>query len=851
MTAPSGLSKCAVTLEAPASTIPATGGSGSVVVKTSRECQWTAASEAPWLTITGGGSGQGEGTVQYSAAANADPVSRNATINANGQRTEVTQAAGECQLQLQETAASFSRGGGSGSVQVRASSALCSWTANSESDWISIRSGREGKGTGMVSYDVAATNGPPRSGGLTIAGQRYTVTQAEGCTFTIAPASYSAGASGGNGTVAITAGPGCPWTAVTNNEWITVNAPGTGTGSGVVTFTVAPTTGPPRVGTLAVAGETFTVNQSAGCTYQVNPATHTVDASGGTRSVTVSAGGGCPWTATSTASWITIASGGSGAGNGSVTFNVAATTGPARAGTLSIAGQTVTVSQGQGCTYTIAPDGQSVDASGGAGTVTVTAGSGCLWTATSNAAWITVTSGASGSGGGTVAFSVAATTGPSRSGTLTIAGRTFTVNQGQGCTFALSSSGASAPAGGGTGSFDVTTASGCGWSASSNNPSWLTVTSGASGSGTGPVAYSVAANPGPSRSGTITAAGRTFTVDQAGGCTYSIAPSSQNVETVGGTPSVAVTAEPGCTWTASSNAPWITVSSGASGTGNGNVQLAVAANTGAPRTGTATIAGQTFTVNQAGGCTTTISPVEQTLPAGGGNGSFSVNAGEGCGWTAATTAGWIGITSGAGTGQGTVQFTGQANAGPARVGTITVSGQTFTVRQDGGCSYAVAPLTLTSPDVGGTHTVTVTTSPECTWTSMSNNTPWITVSGAATGSGTAQLAVQPNTGPARTGSATVADKVVTVSQDSGCRPTITPDQADIPKEGGGGTVTVTSADGCAWTAVSNNVPWLNVTSGASGAGNGAVQFTVAANPDMAPRRGTLTIAGLTFTVRQN
>ncbi len=55
-----------------------------------------------------------------------------------------------------------------------------------------------------------------------------------------------------------------------------------------------------------------------------------------------------------------------------------------------------------------------------------------------------------------------------------------------------------------------------------------------------------------------------------------------------------------CAWTASSNAlPWLTITSGASGTGNGSVGLSIAANTGAARTGTATIAGQTFTVNQA------------------------------------------------------------------------------------------------------------------------------------------------------------------------------------------------------------------------------------------------------------
>ena len=85
------------------------------------------------------------------------------------------------------------------------------------------------------------------------------------------------------------------------------------------------------------------------------------------------------------------------------------------------------------CAYAISPSTQSFGASGGTGSVTVTASpSACSgsWTATSNDSWITITSGSSGTGSGTVAYSVASTTsGSSRSGTLTIAGKAFTVVQ--------------------------------------------------------------------------------------------------------------------------------------------------------------------------------------------------------------------------------------------------------------------------------------------------------------------------------------------------------------------------------------------------------------------------------------
>ena len=94
---------------------------------------------------------------------------------------------------------------------------------------------------------------------------------------------------------------------------------------------------------------------------------------------------------------------------------------------------------GTSCTYSINPASTAVAAGGGSGTVGVTAGSGCAWTAVSNTAWLTVTGGSSGTGNGTVSYSVGANaSASSRSGTITIADKTFTVNQsGTSCTSPL------------------------------------------------------------------------------------------------------------------------------------------------------------------------------------------------------------------------------------------------------------------------------------------------------------------------------------------------------------------------------------------------------------------------------
>ena len=64
--------------------------------------------------------------------------------------------------------------------------------------------------------------------------------------------------------------------------------------------------------------------------------------------------------------------------------------------------------------------------------------------------------------------------------------------------------------------------------------------------------------------------------------------------------------------------------------------------------------------------------------------------------------------------------------------------------------------------------------------------------------------------------------------------------------GGPGSVAVFAAAGCSWTAISN-APWIRVTSGAAGSGNGAVNFVVNANTDTVPQReASLLIHTLNF-----
>jgi hypothetical protein len=176
----------------------------------------------------------------------------------------------------------------------------------------------------------------------------------------------------------------------------------------------------------------------------------------------------------------------------------------------------------------------------------------------------------------------------------------LTVGPGSGCTYLLSSSSILLTATGGAFSFLVSTNSSCSWNAVSN-AAWITITGGSSGIGSGTVDYSVAANPlTTSRTGTIVAAGQTFTVDQqAATCAYSISPLSQTIPAAGGSGTISVSTTTGCAWPAVSNATWISIETGATGSGSGTVTYSVTANNSTTaRSGTLTVAGQVFTVNQ-------------------------------------------------------------------------------------------------------------------------------------------------------------------------------------------------------------------------------------------------------------
>jgi Putative binding domain, N-terminal/Viral BACON domain len=252
------------------------------------------------------------------------------------------------------------------------------------------------------------------------------------CTYTLSTSSRSGTSSATTGSVGVTTGAGCVWTAASDAGWLSVTSGASGSDDGSVGYAVAAnSTTSQRVGHLTIAGRTFTFTQAgAACGYSLSPDTRSVGAAATSGSVTVTAGTGCAWRATSSAGWLSL-SGASGNGNGTINYSVAAHTGTAvRSGTITVGSATFTVTQNGSCVYTVTPKNQSFSPPTATSTVNVTTSSSCSWTATRSGPWITITSGSSGSGNGTVRYRVSANTGSSsRTGTLTVAGQPVTLTQ--------------------------------------------------------------------------------------------------------------------------------------------------------------------------------------------------------------------------------------------------------------------------------------------------------------------------------------------------------------------------------------------------------------------------------------
>ena len=210
-------------------------------------------------------------------------------------------------------------------------------------------------------------------------------------------------------------------------------------------------------------------------------------------------------------------------------------------GAATSAGLPITVSYGNkaGCATTISPATVQPAATGGAATANVTAPSSCAWTATSNVPWITITGSASGTGNGTINYTVAANSlSQARFGRITAGGMSLGVVQAEapGSITAIAANTINFPASGGAGQLAVTVSTtDYAWSVPFDWD-WVQFTS-AGSTGSGTLIYVVGENTGPARSVTIPVGNFNYVINQAGGTPASSQMDWLQLDVSGATPS--------------------------------------------------------------------------------------------------------------------------------------------------------------------------------------------------------------------------------------------------------------------------------------------------------------------------
>ncbi|MEP6902524.1 MAG: proprotein convertase P-domain-containing protein, partial [Actinomycetota bacterium] len=171
-----------------------------------------------------------------------DDNGNNAGTITGGWNLDIQSSVNACLFSISPSVQAFPTTGGSGSFQINIPSG-CAWTVSTASSFITIDSPASGVNNATVNLSVVANSGAARTGLINITDgfnpRTFQVQQGSGCPTSLAQTNLNFTASGGSGNVAVTAGAGCSWQAVSNVNWVVVTA-APQTGNGAATFNVLP-----------------------------------------------------------------------------------------------------------------------------------------------------------------------------------------------------------------------------------------------------------------------------------------------------------------------------------------------------------------------------------------------------------------------------------------------------------------------------------------------------------------------------------------------------------------------------------------------------------------------------------
>ncbi|MDM8524702.1 BACON domain-containing carbohydrate-binding protein [Desulfococcaceae bacterium HSG8] len=450
------------------------------------------------------------------------------------------------------------------------------------------------------------------------------------------------------------------------------------------------------------------------------------------------------------------------------------------------------------------------------------------------------------------------------------------------------------PESGGTTTFQVEN-SGTGimnWTAHTDE-TWLTVKSGASGTGDGTITVKYEENFGAVRTGIINVVADSDTLNSPRRIEITqksafqepllwVTPFSAYIPETKGSVTFTISnlGKGALEWEAVTNDDWLAIQRESSSSSGGIITVSYDTNTDIVRTGIITVTAanalnspQTVEIAQASGLQEPylfVSPLYDEVLETAGTITFEVkNAGtEVIEWTAVSNVSWLNLESGSsGTNDGTITVRYDANSGIGRTGTVTVtaagevqnSPQVVEVRQTGGLQQtflSVTPLDIEVPRTSGTTIFNIANSGTGTmqW-HVTSKDDWLTIDSETSGisSGTVTVSYEANVSIERTGTVEVtaddagnSPQIVKIRQSRGLQqPYLLVGPLDIEVSENSGTVTFDIENAgtgiTEWTAVSNT-SWLTLEGETSGVNDGTVTARCSSNESIG-RIGTITVTG--------
>jgi hypothetical protein len=714
----SSTTSCTTTLSASAAPLAGIGGTFSFTFTRPAGCPWFVSADTVGVGVTSQTFGVGATSpisVSATVPPNPDTTPRSVGIRVAEKSFTIIQAGASCQQPVvSPLPLALDSTGAAQNVNVVLPS-TCTWTAASNAPWLVV--GNLGpfsslNGSRTITISAAPLGFSQRSATITIATKTFNVTQAGSgaCTVSAQATLSSVGSSGATGEIrVIPSGASCTWQAYSYVPWIQLATTNTGQGSGSVPYSVAPNPGTlARAGQVLVGDQFIAITQSAGPEGVVSGYTQSLVATGtNLNSVFFDANTGNLYFS----DLVGLVSVITPDGNTQIVAGGGTQTGEnIPAASAQIIDPFVVTADGSGNIYF---GGPAKIWKVSQGLLSTFAGTGVP--------------GFSGDNGPAISAQLTGITGLAfdSSNTLYISDagnkRVRSVANGNITTFAggdvkanlAGPTGITLDSVGDVLFMDVQTI----WKVAQGTISALPI-SGATLSSPQSMAFDSQGNlligdysrllkRGPNGSTSIVSpqvGAIGVTTDLSGyvyvaagqallkltavtSCNYSLGQMPLQAGPAGGNVSLTVTVPAGCNWTAISDLPWATITSGTAGGGSGTIQILIAPNPATRRSGSIAVAGQAVSITQPGASdvTLTLSPNRLNFGASGPVVSspqsvvLSLTNGTAVNWTASSNQPNVVVSPPSGTGSAILQIT--ATSGASAVVTFTAAGATNTPQQ--------------------------------------------------------------------------------------------------------------------------------------------------------------------------